>query len=305
MIKSIRRAFSMIELILVMVVLGIVSGMSATIIAQVYENYIMQRAMHDATSRVELAASIIYNHLSNRIALATIGRNLSEPTQIMPLADITQPELYKILEWYEVASDSYNAGAWSGYCDVFSSNTAGNQISTPGSNLGLLSTIVSNTSDSTVNRMALIFNSRYFNRSTGIGVRYNGLCMGYSNTNCILKVSSVDASDNLITFDQNYNYRATEQYKLIQSAYALVPQAQDNGLFELRLHYNYQPWENTNPNSYSSSQFKVLLQNMSVFRFEGEGDTVRFKLCANEQIGTDSSGQPQYISICKEKAVIR
>jgi len=85
--QRLRRAFSMIELILVMVVLGIVASMGATIIAQVYENYIIQRGMHETTMKTELAASIIYNRLANRIAKATVG--IHEDCNITYVNDIT------------------------------------------------------------------------------------------------------------------------------------------------------------------------------------------------------------------------
>ncbi len=43
---SFRSAFSMLELIFVIVILGIVSSIGAELIAKVYENYIVQRALH-------------------------------------------------------------------------------------------------------------------------------------------------------------------------------------------------------------------------------------------------------------------
>jgi len=304
-ILGFKRAFSMIELILVMVVLGIVASMGATIIAQVYANYVLQKGMHHSSTKVEVAASIIYNRLSNRIASTTVGRDYSNDTLITHVNNITNPQLYDVLEWYGRATDSFNANengtnnpTWSGVCDIDSNATTGLNIVTPGSNLSFLNTIVPNVSGSTVDDMALIFNDKTFSA----GVSYDVSCMGYVNRNCIVRVDSITDDEN-IALDQNYaGIRIHEQYQLTRSAYALVPikrtDITNRDLYTLWLYYDYQPWEVENYKNHSSK--KILLDNVSVFRFSGTGDTLRFKICVDEQIG-DS----EYVSICKEKAVIR
>ena len=50
-----KSAFSMIEVVFVIVVLGIVASIGSQIIVQVYESYIMQRAMHRTSIKTELA----------------------------------------------------------------------------------------------------------------------------------------------------------------------------------------------------------------------------------------------------------
>ena len=309
--RQLKKAFTMIELILVMVVLGVVASMSATIISQVYASYIIQRAMHDSTTKVELAASILYNHLSNRVAITTVGRNEDDNIDIKHVSEILPTDTFSVLEWYGVAIDSFNAGAWNGFCDVLDFNgTTTARISTPGSNLGLLSTIVENTSISTpattVGDMAIIFSDQFFNRVASPSVAYDPLCMGYQNTSCIATVQGVISGTTIITLDQNYvNMRLSEQYKLVQSAYAIVPVAQSEGdLFDLELRLDYQPWLGENYFDETTPR-RVLLENVSVFRFSGIGDTIRFKLCVDERIGTKSDGTPEFVSICKEKAVIR
>jgi len=61
MFQTLRRGFSMLELIFVIVILGIVSSIGAEIIANVYESYIVQRAQHRASIKTELAAIQIAN----------------------------------------------------------------------------------------------------------------------------------------------------------------------------------------------------------------------------------------------------
>jgi hypothetical protein len=90
----------------------------------------------------------------------------------------------------------------------------------------------------------------------------------------------------------------TERYKLAWSAYAIVPEADGDGLFNLILYSNYQPW---NGESYLSptTTKHTLMENVSVFKFSEHGGVIHFKLCAVEMIGESN------ISTCKEKAIIR
>ncbi|MCW8821398.1 MAG: prepilin-type N-terminal cleavage/methylation domain-containing protein, partial [Sulfurovum sp.] len=62
--EPLRTAFSMLELIFVIIILGIVSSIGAEIIAQVYESYIVQRATHRSSIKTELAATQIANRLT-------------------------------------------------------------------------------------------------------------------------------------------------------------------------------------------------------------------------------------------------
>ena len=89
-----------------------------------------------------------------------------------------------------------------------------------------------------------------------------------------------------------------ERYKLAWSAYALVPEDLDgDGLFDLNLWYNYQPWNGEN---YTDGTSSLLINNVSVFKFTENGGVIQLKLCASENIGQDFN-----ISSCKEKAIIK
>ena len=110
-----------------------------------------------------------------------------------------------------------------------------------------------------------------------------------------------------ITITDNNPKVMTDQYKLAWSAYAIVPtevtgtdltdRGFNSAVYDLALHYNYQPWKGDDYNTTSSNS--LLVENVVSFRFTGQGDTIRFKICVAESIG-DSN-----ITSCKEKAVIR
>ncbi len=310
---SFKRGFTMLELIFVIVILGIVASIGSSLIAQVYESYIVQRALHRTSMKAELAAMQIANRLTYRISSSVIGRKLPTGTpanKYLPL-DQVPDESYKILEWISYDNDSFSAQSqpgWSGFCDVESNETNRTTISTPGSNLvGSTSTIIGNLGGA-ISDAAIIFAGHEYSPTKN----YIANCMGFedhlggSDSTCISPVSSVDGNITIRVTDNNAKVM-TDQYKLVWSAYAIVPtQITDpeltkrgfestDEIYDIALHYNYQPW---NGDTYSENN-STLVTNVESFRFVGKGDTIRFKICVVESIGNT------IIRSCKEKAVIR
>jgi len=172
-----------------------------------------------------------------------------------------------------------------------------NGFDTPGSNLDSVDTIIKNLSHS---RVELLSAAVIFQPRTGENDNVNGKCMGLvdNNTSCIYDVSE----NNTTGFDFNDTAKAkiiSERYQLAWSAYALVPVQQPNGLYDLNLHYNYQPWHGEKYDD-SATSVSTLITNISVFKFTQSGGIIQLKLCATENIGKDYN-----ISTCKEKAIIR
>ena len=190
---------------------------------------------------------------------------------------------------------------WSGYCDV--NESSANTFSTPGSRLSKLSGIIDNLSPSTkgISDTAILFPSTYNTRT-----------VGFSGTNSNADdIFTVSGNTGDATLDINATGRTIkEHYKLAWTAYAVVPSAAlssaeliDRGfqstdlLYDFKLYYDYQPW---NGDSYTDGSSFILIRNVSVFKFTGSGNTIRFKICQRESIGEAFS-----INTCKEKAVIR
>ncbi|MDM5262897.1 type II secretion system protein [Sulfurovum sp. XTW-4] len=287
---SFKRAFTMLELVLVITILGIVASIGSSAIANVYESYIVQRAVHRASNKAELAAMQIANRLAYRISSSVIGR-VGPATTPVPLEQVPD-DSYNVLEWIAYDNDSFSAQStpgWSGYCDLNDTvNTTKTTISTPGSNLSTTNSIIGELSSGTKNisNAAIIFDGHEYSPTTN----YIAGCMGFTDSTCISPVASV--SGTTITIEDNNEKVMTDQYKLAWSAYALVPVGNT-----LTLRYNYQPWDGTQSSNGSS---RVLVDKFVSFRFKGDGDTIRFKLCIEEEIAADEK-----ITICKEKAVIR
>lgn len=311
---SFRSAFSMLELVFVIVILGIVSSIGAELIAKVYENYIVQRALHRSSVKTELAASQIANRLAYSIPRTIIAR-LDNAT--FTSIDNAPAKTYNILEWVASDADSFTAitaaaaagrrPGWSGFCDVNdTANTTINSISSPGSDFALADTIITNLSGTNAKSLS--------NAGILFPGTYDENTVGFKGSPLLgdIFVSRVNTyAGTTVTLDNNNTNGVKEHYKLTWSAYAIVPtqvtgadlinrgfNATDE-IYDLTLHYNFQPWDGLYYDDVAT-QKTTLIRNVSVFNFIGTGDTVRFKLCVQENIG-----QTYPITTCKEKAVIR
>ena len=333
--KNIKKAFSLLEVIFVLVILGIVSSISSQIIVQVYENYITQKAVYNVSTKTELVANQIVNRLTYRIQGTTISKDhpaflagvfapSSKPTEGVhwkKLQDvIIGGEQYTTIEWIGYDNDSFAAEenpAWSGIADYM--NASKLQFPTPGSNLVLAENIIKNLSKDEGGTVqvnlddkpaAVLFEEQenHYNLVNGV---YNPLCMGLipngqnltgtvnASTDCIFSVKR--SGTNILEFTGTSTTAKiiSERYKLAWSAYAIAPEPNAiTGLHDLVLYSNYQPWEGDDYITHGTKN--ILMKNVSVFKFSENGGTIQFKLCAQENIGKDFN-----ISTCKEKVVIR
>ncbi len=271
--KLFRTAFSMLELIFVIVILGIVSSIGAEIIAQVYDSYIVQRAQYRATMKTELAL----NQIANRLRYAIPGTVVGRPNLTGSIVNITEISAsnYQVLQWVAYDGDSFEAitsssrkPGWSGFCDLNSSTSS--VISTPGSDLGLASTIIGNLGGSLSNATI------YFPYENGIG---HGIASGSGES--ITLDSAIPSGGHIY-----------ERYRLAWTSYAL----EVDGSGDLYLHYNFSPLRGTTIGGSSS----LLLKNVTNFRFKGSEGSIRIKICKEEKISTEVNAT---VHACKEKVV--
>ena len=329
--NKIKKAFSLIEVIFVLVILGIVASISSQIIVQVYENYIIQNALYKTSTKTEMAINQIVNRLTFAIEGTTISKDPLTPPYTKGSEGVNWLKLkginitvqgydhFTTIEWIGYDNDSFSAGKtpyWSGLANYNGSSVSRESFETPGSTLSNVATIMKNLSQdkvdlSSTHPAAVIFMQKDQNYRTD--KEYDPACMGLIETNdtsCIFPVykgSLINGNDNNLTFTRNSdtNYAnplpkiITEHYKLAWSAYALVPEASitNPGLFDLFLYSNYQPWNNE---TYKEGKKNLLINNVSVFKFTENGGVIQLKLCSTENIGKDYN-----ISTCKEKAIIR
>ena len=293
-------AFTMIELIFVILVLGIVAAIGSSIIAKIYESYIYSRSINELQSKTELALTQISKFLSFRIKGSTIAR--IDDNNITSL--LNADSHYKILEWIGYDNEGFKGNGsnpgWSGFVDLSSNETNKSQIKTSGSQLLLAEQSIYALSNSEVNislsnsEAAIIFD--------GLPVDFNISQYGWkniynsSNTNrkhkYIFRVKK--SGSDVLKFIKNKPSIAFEHYKLTWSAYAIVPEG-NSGDKNLTFYYNYRPWMGK---KYSDGNSSALLEHVSTFKFRQAGSTIRLKLCVFNPIGLDFN-----MTFCKEKVV--
>jgi prepilin-type N-terminal cleavage/methylation domain-containing protein len=309
-----KKAFSMVELVFVIVVLGIVASISADTIAQVFKNTIPQKATNIAAIKTELAAQQLSNRLRYAIPWSMVSKNING-TNPQQLGDVDTNDLNdKVIEWIGVDGDSFEATAtpgWSGYCDAPNSTTT--NCSTPGSVLPNTDTVIKNLGGAGITDAIAIFD-RYkeLEGCDLAGEQYSGSTVGLigTGTQCAFPLTSTGGGTNL-TF-ANISKRRAEIYSLAWSAYALVPVNErdingdgNNDVFDLELRYGYQPWQGDTYATVPKSQRQIIATNVSVFKVSQNSiaqDDIRFKICVKQPIGR---GNADFISTCKEKAVMR
>jgi len=265
----------MLELIFVIVILGIVSSIGAEIIANVYEQYIVQRAQHRASLKTELATLQIANRLHYAIP-GTIYRIKNNGTleSIESSFASGTGDTYIGLQWVGYDADSFEAVStnstprkpgWSGFCDLNSSTKT--SLKTLGSKLSLTDDIIKNLSNNTKSLSDAALYFPYQNTEHNISGR---------------------TGEDVIDLDNNAS-KIAEQYKLAWTSYALVVESGD-----LNLYYNFTP----SPKApYTTTPKSLLLKNVTTFKFKGTTTGIRFKICKEEQIGDADFN----ITSCKEK----
>ena len=262
-------AFTLLELIFVIVILGIVASLGSEMIAKVYSQYIVQRAQYRATLKTELAATQIANRLRYAIPGTIIRIDSSDGLmETMDEAMTRSGDAYDIHQWVGYDGDSFEATdkpGWSGFCDVNSSSKS--SIKTPGSKLSTTNTIKGNLGSA--NNFAIFFpydTTSYFGSGT----------------------------TDTIVLDNNTSH-IVEHYKLARTSYVLDPFPNTEGRDDLYLYYNFSPEFNA---SRAGATKSLLLKNIGIIKFKGGGGTIRFKICKQENIGEEHN-----ITSCKEKAV--
>jgi len=291
-----KNAFTLVEMVFVIVVLGIVAAIGSSIIAKIYESYIYSRSINELQTKTELSLTQISKYLSFRVKNSIIARK--SPTKFISLSDAN--DSYKILEWIGYDNESFEGNSsgpgWSGFVDLDSSETNKSQIKTSGSQLLYSEWIISALSNNEVNislpnsSAAIIFD--------GLPADFNVSQYGWNNGgneqhNYVFRIQR--SGNDVLKFIENKPSIIYEHYKLTWSAYALVPNPLVGSDVNLTLYYNFRPWMGE---KYSDGSSSVLAEHVTTFRFLQKGDTIRVKLCITDPIFSDTN-----ISFCKEKVV--
>lgn len=306
-----KRAFTLLELVVVIVVLGIIAMMSFNAIMNIYSNYFQTKTVNELETQTEIALEQISKRLEHRIKPSVIARKTDGAFLALNDSGVNLDAEYEILEFIPYAYEIFNdvpsdnkAGRYSGYADLANSSPATGLIS-PGSNFttGVVETIKDLTCREDTNAtcvdfknkdggVAAIFSDVYYDVQNSFGYK------GVSNLD-IAKVGVKSIDGDTLEISGFANKQISEQYHLAYTANAIVPEQsqsqadKNNGVFDLNLYYDYRPWmgEKYKPNGEKAT----LAKNVTRFVFTEKNGVIVLKLCMR--------AKNSEITICKSKAV--
>ena len=320
-----KRAFTLLELVVVIVVLGIIAMMSFNAIMNIYSNYFQTKTVNELETQTEIALEQISKRLEHRIKPSVIARKTDGAFLALNDNRVNLDAKYEILEFIPYAYEIFNdvisldandnvieqggkAGRYSGYADLAKSSPATGLIS-PGSNFttGVVETIKDLTCRDEIRNatcvdfakkdggVVAIFSDVYYNVQSSFGYSNGTVPVSLD----IAKVGVKSTDGDTLEISGFGGKQISEQYHLAYTANAIVPeQSADpkdtaNGVFDLNLYYDYRPWMGE---KYKQNGEKATLaKNVTRFVFTEKNGVIVLKLCMR--------AKNSEITICKSKAV--
>jgi type II secretory pathway pseudopilin PulG len=299
--KTRHHAFSMLELVFVIVIMGILGKFGAEFLAQAYQSFIFAKINHQLQSDSEVAVETIAARLQYRIKDSTIGRKSSDNNfTAIQSASGTQ---YNILEWIGFDNEGFkgtSAPLWSGIIDLDDSNAS--YLVSPETNTSAVNELIkilSHNSGTDINNSAIYFigsnsnanqwgwtipHAAFIDQSNAI----HPIKRDINNSILIPKVGSFSGED------------VYEYYQLAWTAYAVGMDdwnATGNNTGTLKLWYDYQPWEGEDYNMTTTKSITIM-KNVSTFQFRAIGSIIKIQVCVKSDLLQDAK-----YSLCKEKTV--
>lgn len=311
-----KKAFTLIELIFVIVLLSIISMFGADLYVKIYNSYTNNRATSDLEGETERTLNIITSLLRDRVKQTVIGRetdNGEHPDGDFVYLDQVQEE-HDVLEWIGKSTETQYIGSankgllgWSGF-DIKMIVPSGDfVIQSPGSSLNDANNILASLNAGTKS-FGIIFNDdsgRDVNNSFG----YNHTTYNHTNIGTV----SITGNDTMQISGLTSGNKT--RYFLVHTAYAIVPVLDNNAAnvsvsvdggkkiksntYNLLLYYDFQPWEKE---KYENGKSVVLAKNVTMFRFTYDNNSVAVKLCMRDNNRNFDAEKLDFI-VCKSQVV--
>jgi len=283
-----RRAFTLIEVVFVLIIIGILASLGSDILFQAYQSYLISKNVNNSAHKSDVAIEVIAKRLSYRVPYTETVVSENDITNIQTLS-ITNPFEYKILQWIGRVYESF-IGQWDGsyfipghssFIDLDSSQTSEASFLTSGSKLSITQDVVLNLYGKDLsaidNGCVVLFPSPL----SGGSVINHYYSLGGGASQYQIYTQSGD-EEHFYFKDSISSKELYENYYLACTAYALVPQDNANGRVDLYLYYNYRPWLGE---TYLDGEKRLLVSNVTKFNFRRKDRAVELKLCASEGIG--------------------
>jgi prepilin-type N-terminal cleavage/methylation domain-containing protein len=326
-----KKSFTLIELVIVIVILGIIGTISIEILQKLANNYIIEREMNKLALKTDLTLNIIAAKLRDRIKNSVIASECDDngtPTgDFISISNLT-PEnssKYKAIEWLNYSLYSKRGmwndklkkvqPGWSGFVDLKDTKSYGDdkyKIVTPDSNFTIVQLIDGNWfeqwgidgSDNVFkNQLDVLIFTGSSDRGdfSDINNSYGWYENNATKVFAITKLS--DTELNLSAIDESNSTTVYEGYYIGNTAMAIVP-VKDGNEYNLTFRFNYFPWKgkhsSTYDGNYTEGNESLLASHVTHFRFKEENGLVRIYLC----ITSENQKLKDYnLTLCKEKVV--
>ncbi|WP_373069573.1 type II secretion system protein [Sulfurimonas sp.] len=291
-----KPAFSLLELIFVIVIIGILGKFGVELMAKAYENYIFTKINNTLQNQSGSAVEFIAKRLSYRIPDSVIGR--VSASDYDGVQDLDTTKNYRVLEWVSFDIDGWrgvNAPYWSGIADLNASSNS--FITTPETNVTAINNTIGTLSqaNSGILDSALYFIGSNSDVHTGYGWDGNVTLSGLGAT-----MHPITAAINNRLSANFAGVDLYEYYKIAWTANAIAIEddGKGNNTYDLVYYYDYQPWD---AERYSDAgkniKRAVIMENVPTFQFRAVGSMLKIQVCVKSEL-TDGAH-----AICKEKTV--
>jgi prepilin-type N-terminal cleavage/methylation domain-containing protein len=287
-----KPAFTLLELIFVIVIIGVLSKFGIELMGKAYENYIFTQINNRLQNQSGTAVEFVAKRLSYRIPDSVIGK-INSSGDFDGVQELNTSKNYDVLEWVATDVDGWRGESrpyWSGIADLNASSNS--FIITPETNNTAVNNFISLLSDSTTDILdsAIYFIGSNSDVQTGYG--WDGTAVtGLGAAMHPITAASINRLDGNFSNVDLYEY-----YKLSWTANAIRIEndGKGNNTYDLIYHYNYQPWLGETYNDGNSS---VIMEDVSTFQFIGVGNMIKVQVCVKSELTSGAH------AICKEKTV--
>ncbi len=287
-----RSAFTMVELIMTIIIMGILAGGTYISLAQLYTKSAKSKAISELSFDSTLISNQISALLSYRVPSTVIGSEMGNFESIYNLS-----KSYGILEWIGTDFERYKAGKYSGFIDFEKSDKDTKMIFSP------------DTSD--INSSALIFAGSFDEGGVVYGDDFNDSFGWHGNIqhDKIFEINSTSTGDELGLLTQPS--KIYEKYYLLKSAYAIAKYDDVSGCTSitnsnitatdktLLLFYNYYPWKGET--FCDDANVTILSTEAKGFEVDFVDGNLQFNLTLEREIR--KKGKDLNIQISKQKVV--
>jgi len=290
-----RTAFTMIELVFVIVILAIIGKFGVSFLFQAYNSFIGSKVNNELQAESESAIEFSATRLQYRIKDSVVIRRDLNDSNVTAIADANDSN-YTALEWVGTDIDGFRGDKlpnWSGIIDLDSNDTNGSRLYSPETNttkendfIQALSSNSSDINDSAIYFLGLDDSNRNYGWESNITDQNQTMHPINSDTNISIFVPAPGTGD---------FHHVSEQYKLAWSAYALSLEDYNTTthMGNLYFYYNFQPW---NGKQAQDGNKTLLMRNVSTFQFKVIDSLLKLQICVKSDLVED-------YSLCKEKTI--